>query len=238
MPLALQKHNFCCEEHAMRIVSLTLIIVFAAASAPALSQGKRGRGPKDYWRAQTYANVEPAAQAKVVRLLTSPLGDLDGVLLDSGTIVTFPAHMSDQLAAAVKPGDVVVVKGYREAPSQIKGYVITNAAGNQSVTTLPKPRGGIRMPKFFRTLGMKEMNAEGEVRHLRFGKRGEPNGAILADGTIIRFKREALYRFAGLLQIGQRVSATGYGSENQFGRAFEATAIGAAGQPLQPLYRR
>ena len=73
---------------------------------------------------------------------------------------------------------------------------------------------------------------------MRFGGKGEVNGVILSDGTIIRFKREALYQFGGLFQIGQRIAATGYGSENQFGRALEATSLGAEGQPLQPLYAR
>jgi hypothetical protein len=85
------------------------------------------------------------------------------------------------------------------------------------------------MPKLFRRMGLKGMSAQGEVRHLRVGGKGDINGVILADGTIIRFKREALYRFG---------AATGYGSETQFGRALEATALGAEGQPLQPLYAR
>ena len=82
------------------------------------------------------------------------------------------------------------------------------------------------------------MSAQGGVRYPRVGGKGEVNGVILSDGSIIWFKREALYRFGGLLQIGQRVAATGYGSENQFGRALEASALGAEGRPLQPLYAR
>ena len=222
----------------MRVACCVLAAVYAIGSGSVLAQGKRGKGGKDYWRAQTFGNVEPTAQGKSVRLLVNPFGEVDGLLLDNDTIVTFPAHMGDELASVVKPGDAVVVKGYPESPSQIKGYVITSTANNQTVVTLPKPRGGIKMPKFFRRMGLKAMSAQGEVRYLRFGGKGEVNGVILTDGTIIRFKREALYRFGGLLQIGQRVAATGYGSENQFGRALEASALGAEGQPLQPLYAR
>ena len=77
------------------------------------------------------------------------------------------------------------------------------------------------MPKFFRphrTQGNRAHSGR-SVRYLRVSGEGEVNSVILSDGTIIRFKREALYRFGGLFQIGQRVAATGYGSENQFGRA-------------------
>jgi hypothetical protein len=185
-----------------------------------------------------FVNAGPSSQGTAVRVLINPFGEVDGLLLDTGTIVTFPAHMGDELASIVKPGSAVAVKGYPEAPSQIKGYVITNTATNQSVVTQPKPRSGVRMPKFFRRMGLKGINAQGEVRHVRLGGKGEVNGVILEDGTIVRFKREALYQFSGLFQIGQRIAVTGYGSENQFGRALEATALGAEGQPLRPLYTR
>ena len=79
--------------------------------------GAREQGPT---RCQTFGNVEPSAQGKSVRLLVNPFGEVDGLLLDNDTIVTFPAHMGDELASVVKPGDAVVVKGYPESPSQIK----------------------------------------------------------------------------------------------------------------------
>lgn len=221
----------------MRLACCMLIAAFVSTTTPLIAQGKKGKGAKHHRQAQVYGNQQPATEARAARLLVNPLGEVDGILLDTGTIVTFPAHMGDELASTVKPGDIVAVKGYPEAPAQIKGYVVTSTTSNRTVQTLPKPRGGIGMPKFLRNLGLKNMTAQGEVRHMRFGK-GGPNGVILADGTIVRFKREALYRFGALLQIGQRITATGYGSENQFGRALEATAIGAEGQPAQPLYSR
>lgn len=220
----------------MRAIWCAVLIALASASIPAGAQGKKDKGRDEYWRAQTYMNAPPAAQAKAVRLLINPFGEVDGVLLDGGMIVTFPPHMGGQLAATIKPGDLVIVKGYQESPSQIKGYVITNASSNQSVMTLPKPPAGMEMPKHLRGAGLKEMSARGEVRQLRFGGRGEINGVILADGTIVRFPRDASYRFGSLFQIGQRIAATGYGTQNQFGRALEATALGAEGQTPQPLY--
>jgi hypothetical protein len=181
----------------------------------------------------------PAAQGKGSRLLVNPFGEVDGLLLDTGTLVTFPPHMGEQLAAAVKPGDTVEVKGYPEAPGQIKGYVITPSNSNQSLMVQAKPpKGIIKMPKHVRSAGLEAMNAQGEIRHLHFGKHGEINGVILADGTIVRFSREASYPFAHLLKIGQDISASGYGTKNQYGQAFEATALGPMGQTPQPVYRR
>lgn len=216
-----------------------MCLLAAASTVAAQGKGKdKGKGAEEYWQAQTYVNAPPAAQSAATRLLINPFGEVDGLLLDNGTIVTFPPHMGEQLAAAIKPGDRVIVKGYQESPSQIKGYVVTNATSNHSVVTLPKPPAGTEIPKHLRGAGLKEMKAQGEVRQLRFGGRGEINGVILADGTIIRFPREASYRFDGLFRIGQRIAAAGYGTQNQFGRALEATALGAEGQAPQPLYAR
>lgn len=220
-----------------KLISLVLLMLTVPFATAGEGKGK-GKGPDEFFRAQAYANAPPTAQATVSRLLINPFGEVDGVLLDSGTIVTFPPHMGEQLAAAIKAGDPVSVKGSPETPSQIKGYVITNTRSNQTVMTLPKPPKGAKPPPHLRAVGLKEMRAEGEVRHVRHGGRGEINGLVLADGTIVRFPREASYRFASLFQIGQRVVASGYGTQNEHGRALEATALGAQGQPPQPLYQR
>lgn len=221
----------------MRASRWMLVLLMLPLPFAAIAKGK-GKGPDEFLRVQAYANASPAAQATVSRLLTNPFGEVDGLLLDMGTIVTFPPHMSGQLAAAVKAGDPVTVKGYPEAPTQIKGYVITNARSNQTVMTLPKPPAGAKMPPHLRGAGLKEMSAQGEVRHLRYGGHGEVNGLVLADGTIVRVGREASYRAAGLLRVGQAIVASGFGTQNEFGRAFEATALGAQGQAPQPLYVR
>lgn len=203
------------------------------------AHAKKDKGKKDdFLMAQAYVNAPPAAQAKVSRLLVNPFGEVDGVLLDSGALVTFPPHMGEQLAAAVKPGDMVDVKGYPEMPGQIKAYVITNSSTSQAVMVHPKPHAGMKPPPHLRGVGLKEMSAQGEIRHLRYGGKGEINGAILADGTIVRFPRDAAYRFGSLFRVGQGIVASGYGTQNQHGRALEATALGPVGQAPQAIYQR
>jgi len=220
-----------------RCVSLLLLLLTPALAAAAEGKGK-GKGPDEFLRAQMYANTPAAAQAIVSRLLINAFGDVDGMLLETGTIVTFPPHMGTQLAAAIKVGDAVSVKGYPETPAQIKGYVVTNTRTNQSVMTLPKPPAGAKPPPHLRGVGLREMHAEGEVQHVRHGGKGEINGLILSDGTIVRFPRDAAFRFGSLFQVGQRIAATGYGTQNEYGRAFEATALGPQGQAPQALYQR
>lgn len=224
----------------MRTYCWTPVLLMLAISFMPIAQAKKGHDKGDeFLRVQGYATAAPAAQGKVTRLLVNPFGEVDGLLLDTGTIVTFPKHMSEQLAAAVKPGDTVEIKGSPEAAGQIKGYVITNSRSNQPLMVQPKPPKGImEMPKHLRSVGLQAMNAQGEIRYLQYGKRGEINGVILAEGTIVRFSREASYQFAPMLKTGQSISASGYGTKNQYGQAFEATALGPVGQPPQPVYRR
>ena len=199
---------------------------------------KDKKGKDDFLAAQAYLNAPPAAQATVGRMLVNPFGEVDGVLLETGVLVTFPPHMGELLAAAVKPGDAVDVKGYPEMPGQIKGYVITNSRTGQAVVVHPKPPAGLKPPPHLRGIGLKEMSAQGEIRHVRHGGKGEINGVILADGTIVRFPREVSWRFAPLFRVGQGIAASGYGTQNAHGRAFEATALGPLGQPPQPVYTR
>lgn len=224
----------------MRTYRWIPVLLMLAMSFVPIAQAKKGHDKEDeFLRVQAYATAAPAAQGKVSRLLIDPFGEVDGLLLDTGTLVTFPKHMGEQLAAAVKPGDTVEVKGYPEAPGQIKGYVITNSRSNQPLMVQPKPpKGLMQMPKHLRSAGLQTMNAQGEIRHLHFGKRGEVNGVILGNGTVVRFPREASYQFAPMLKIGQSISASGYGTKNQYGQALEATALGPVGQPPQPIYRR
>lgn len=219
--------------------SLPVLLILAIFFIP-IAQAKKGHDKDDeFLRVQAYANAAPAAQGKVSRLLVNPFGEVDGLLLDTGTLITFPKHMGEQLASTVKLGDTVEVKGYSEAENQIKAYVITNARSNQPLMVQPKPPKGImEMPKHLRSVGLQAMNAQGEIQYLYYGKHGEINGLILADGTIVRFSREASFQFAPMFKVGQSISASGYGTKNQYGRAFEATALGPVGQALQPVYQR
>jgi hypothetical protein len=220
-------------EMTMRIDRRLPVLWVAALSFIPIAQADNEAG---LLRVQAYG---PAAQGKVSRLLVNPFGEVDGLLLDTGTLVTFPPHMGEQLAAAVKPGDQVEVKGFPEAHGQISGYVITPSNSNRPLMVQAKPsKGAIKIPKDLPSAGLKAMNAQGEIRHLRYGKHGEINGMILADGTIVRFSRETSRPFVPLLKIGQGISASGYGTKNAYGQAFEATALNPLGHPPQPSYPR
>jgi hypothetical protein len=80
------------------------------------------------------------------------------------------------------------------------------------------------------------MQAESRITTLLFAPRGEIEGTILENGTILRMRPDVSERFVNLLRIGQSVSAKGYGTENEFGRSLEVTELGSPGRPLTAIY--
>jgi hypothetical protein len=79
------------------------------------------------------------------------------------------------------------------------------------------------------------MNPDGFVRVLTHGKRGEVNGVVLSDGTVIHFPPPVGTQFTALLREGNALAATGNGTSNQYGCSFEATAIGPSMSQLETV---
>jgi hypothetical protein len=179
----------------------------------------------------------PLVQGTVTQYLMNPHGEVDGLLLSDGTQVHFPPHMAKDLVGTVKPEDSVTVQGYRSFDGPVvKAYTITNTQTGLSITErepglLDRPI----MPPSVRDWSLIERHAEGIVRVLLYGPRGEVNGVVLEDRSIVRVPPHAAYQVASLLQLGQTISAVGYGTENEYGRVIEATTIGAAGTPMTPI---
>lgn len=217
--------------------------VLLLAAAVAWSCGPAFAQPASAPSAPPAPGLSPPGQSgsvvdgTIVQYLINHHGEVDGLLLSNGTQVHFPPHMEKNLVAVAKPNDVVNVQGYRSIGGPVMdAYVITNTKTGQSVTEqeptlLDRPV----LPPHLRDLSLVERHTEGIVRILLYGPRGELNGAVLEDRTIVRVPPHAAYQVARLLQIGSSISAVGYGTENAYGRAIEATAIGASGSPMITL---
>jgi hypothetical protein len=65
--------------------------------------------------------------------------------------------------------------------------------------------------------------------------RGESDGVILKDGTIIKMPPPVAQQFARLLRPDAVIAARGYGTRNQYGEALQATAFGPP-QLIYPLF--
>jgi hypothetical protein len=214
-------------------VPLCALMLWLLSLGYAFAQPAPPPGPGDLPTGRPTSTVE----GTVVQYLMNHHGDVDGLLLNDGSQVHLPPHMAKDLVALVKPADSVSVQGYRSVGGLvIEAPVITNTKTGQSLverepTLLDRPM----VPPSVKDMFLAERHAEGIVRNLLYGPRGDLNGVVLEDRTIVRVPPHAAYQVANLLQLGRSISAIGYGTENEYGRVIEATAIGSSGTAMMPI---
>lgn len=173
----------------------------------------------------------------IAQYLMNHHGDIDGLLLEDGLQVHVPPHMAKELAATVKPHDAVTIQGYRSPDGPvIASPVITNTKTGRSLTEHePGPFDRPILPPHVKDMFLAEKHTHGIVQTLLYGPRGEINGVVLDNHAIVHIPPHATQQTASLLQPGHSIDAVGYGTENHYGLAIEATAVGATGSPLTPI---
>jgi hypothetical protein len=163
--------------------------------------------------------------------MMNPDGLVDGLLLSDNTIVRFPPHMSQQLVKAVKPQDLVRVDGFLEFQGMIHATTITDANSQQSVVDTPPqnpppwPNPNARQP----------ISVSGIIKALTYAPRGEMDGAVLDNGTIVHVPPSVGMQYANLFRVGAPFAASGYGTTNAYGRSLEATSIGPSASQMQTV---
>jgi hypothetical protein len=175
---------------------------------------------------------QPAADITgTVRLFKlTPIGELEGFILNDGTEVHLPPHLTQQLAAAVRPGDRVEVHGWRSAiPGFVVGTSVTDMRTGQTVVDQGPPPPGTRPPPSppgQPAPGAQWATTQGRVQQDLHGPAGDVNGAVLDNGTELKLPPPAAYQISGWLQPGQTVVAQGYLLSNAFGRVMDVQEIG------------
>lgn len=174
----------------------------------------------------------------VARYLITPLGDVEGIVLDSGAVARLPLHMGKDLVKVAKVGDAVSVEGVKDDQgTSFRAYSITDIKSKQIVVRRDKKWTEVTMPKSLRSLGLKELTANGAVQSILTGPHGEPQGVILDNGTIVRFGKNAVYAASAQMKVGAKLAAKGYGTENEYGRAIDATSIGDSPETMKTIVR-
>ena len=168
----------------------------------------------------------PATRGTVAQYLPTPRGDIDGLLLTDGTEVHVPPPLSTQLVFAVKPGDAVTIHGlHARAVKLVAAASITNDATHVTVAWGGPPhmdRG-------------QALSAQGAVRTTLYGPRGEINGAVLADGTVVHLPPPEAQKHADLLAAGKPLAVQGDGYAGPLGRSIDARQIGPDDAHLVPV---
>jgi hypothetical protein len=169
-------------------------------------------------------------QGTVKAFAMTPVGDLEGMILTDGTEIHVPPHLSTQLAAAVRQGEAVRVRGWRtNVPNFIVATALTGQRGQSVVDQGPPPPG--MMPPPPRpgqpAPGAQQATVQGRVLQVLHGPRGDVNGTFLDDGTILKLPPPAAWQASSVLQPGQLVTAQGWALSNSYGRVVDVQTIGA-----------
>ena len=173
-------------------------------------------------------------QGVVAQYLMNPDGLVDGLLLSNNTIIRFPPHLGQVLTQTVIPQDIVRVEGFFESSGTFHASSIIDLQSQRTVGNYPPPPGHPPPPRPG-SLPRRPLSANGTIRVLTEGKSSEINGVVLADGTVVHFAPTVAMQYASLLHQGNQFAATGYGTSNEYGRSFEATAIGPSINQLEAI---
>ena len=163
----------------------------------------------------------PAIQGKVAEYSLTPRGDVDGLILADGTEVHLPPHLGTQLVYAVKPGDAVTIRGLKaRAIPMVQAMSVRNDATGSTVTD-----DGAGGPPGERD-GAQALSATGRIKAQLHGPRGDLDGVLLEDGTIVRLPPPEAQRLAATLVAGAPLTVHGNGFEGPLGRVIDARSIG------------
>jgi hypothetical protein len=157
----------------------------------------------------------------VERFLLTPGGDVDGLLLASGTIVRFPPHLGVAVASVARPGDQATVLGWLGPRSKsgqaMRAMRIENQDTRETVIDgPPKQPVPLESPRTRLTI-------EGVVARLLVNEHGEVDGAILATGDQARFPPGT----GGALttSMGLSVRVSGLGTRGSLGTCVEPDRV-------------
>ncbi|MEH1951979.1 MAG: hypothetical protein V7K77_34250 [Nostoc sp.] len=173
---------------------------------------------------------------EVKQYLLNPEGKVDGLLLNNGLQVKFPPQMADSLVGIITPNTKVSIFGNSGFSTrfgqEVRAKSITNSQTGQTLVEQP-PTTAPQPPNLN---NYSTLSAEGTAQNWLVGHRGEINGVIISNGTIVKFPPHVGEQLASMANIGNTIQAKGFGTRNRYGQILEATALSVNGQSvsLQP----
>lgn len=174
-------------------------------------------------------------EGKVVEVTTAPKGEIDGVILDDGTWVHWPPHLEEEYAALAKPGSRVQAQGRqevnREGKEWFETFTLTNLetkASYEREDAGPPPKRPHHGPNHDhgpRTRSEKK-TIEGTIQSFTTAPKGETDGAVFEDGTVIHWPPHRQEEFASLMKVGDRVRVSGWNERAPRGESrFEVASL-------------
>lgn len=172
----------------------------------------------------------PETRGIVRSLVLNPHGLLDGLLLDDGTEIHVPPHLSGQLLPRIRSGDQLAVRGLRHRGMPlIVALAVTPARGRMVVDKGP----GHERPLQHAAGKRERWGYSGVVERLLHGPKGDVHGALLDDGVILRFPPHAAKDTK--LKAGQAVDVEGAWFESRHGTVVDVDHLAPAGHSLRAV---
>jgi len=166
----------------------------------------------------------PESRGTVKQYTLAPRGEVDGLILNDGTEVHIPKHLGAQMVFAIRPGDDVSIRGLKA-----RGLPMVDAV---SITNVNTGKTVVDNGREFRG---PDQTVSGRISVVLHGRRGEVNGALLEDGTVLRMPPPEAERFSGSLQAGQAVSVRGDIVSTALGRVIDVQAFGSSPEQMTEL---
>jgi hypothetical protein len=202
-----------------RIMAALLVAGAGLSAGAAFSQTTGGM-----WDASQL----PETRGTVKQYTLTPRGDVDGLILNDGTEVKLPPHLTAQVVFAIHPGDEVSIRGLRaRAIPLVDASSVMNVATGKGVVDNGPPDGRGRQAA--------DRTFSGQITALLHGKRGEVNGALLEDGTELRLPPPEADRLSDWLHPGQTISVRGDLLDTPLGKLVEVRAIGTSPDRLTEI---
>lgn len=201
-------------------VLLLTATILAGAGAVAVAQDATG----------TYDTSQlPTIHGKVAQYDLTPRGDVDGLILDDGTEVHFRPDLGLQVVAIVRPGEAVTIHGLKaRVLNLVQAMSVTGDASGKTVSDEGLSMGGRRPPPPPRPEpgDDRQMQVQGVIKMQLHGPRGDMNGVLLGDGTMVHLPPLEADRLAAQLTTGKTITVQGNGLQNALGHVIAADAIG------------
>lgn len=178
--------------------------------------------------------TSPAAQGTIRQYVIDPRGEVEGLLLTDGTHVLFTSRVQHDIIATMRPGTPIRIEGHRHRHFPlVEPDSITDTHSGATIKIPSRLEGCL--PEGKESLSVQPMHAEGSIDRFLYDRSGRVSGLVFHNGTEVWLPPDVHDQVRRSLHTEDTLIVEGHGTENEYGRAIEAIAMGLQGGPLTPL---
>lgn len=208
------------------ILFLISMLAGAAYGAPARSEPPP---------ATTQASAHFTIDGKFARYLVSPSGEIDGLVLEDGTVTRFPPHALTPEKAPLRFGDAIRLEG-ETTTSPAAGPVLVHASVTKGAAVIVRSdlltpvvareprRPGRAGANGLHTRSLRPMTVTGEIEGFSIDSHGKLDRILFADGSNARAGKTVRLE-ALALKAGDTITVTGKGGNYPQGSSLHIATV-------------